>query len=191
MANSTAVEAVAEQPCDLHLTLPTGLFCLHTAHGWLHPLSVIERAEGGGVKSMADLWHCSQDSDRSPVCWPPLPAFLWTPLLRLLPPSTISSILQSPPPQPLLSDWHLKGGRGQGRRRCSTLWKPLCKGTAGDICREAHKRQLKACACVPSFSSSPQLSPFLSPPLTLLPIYSFSLRASVPLLVASDVPSIS
>lgn len=48
MANGSAVEAVASQPCDLQLTLPTGLFCLHAAHGWLHPLSVIERVEGGG-----------------------------------------------------------------------------------------------------------------------------------------------
>lgn len=43
------MEAVALQPCDLQLTLPTGLFCLHAAHGWLHPLSVIERVVGGGL----------------------------------------------------------------------------------------------------------------------------------------------
>lgn len=49
VANSSAVEAVALQPCDLQLTLPTGLFCLHAAHGWLHPLSVIERVVGGGL----------------------------------------------------------------------------------------------------------------------------------------------
>lgn len=48
VANGSAVEAVALQPCDLQLTLPTGLFCLHAAHGWLHPLSVIERVEVGG-----------------------------------------------------------------------------------------------------------------------------------------------
>lgn len=48
VANSSTAEAVALQPCDLQLTLPTGLFCLHAAHGWLHPLSVIERVVVGG-----------------------------------------------------------------------------------------------------------------------------------------------
>lgn len=97
MANGSAVEAVASQPCDLQLTLPTGLFCLHAAHGWLHPLSVIERVGWrGGAESMANRWHCSQDSDRSPVCWPPLPPF------HPLSPASLnrSSTPQPPPPPP-------------------------------------------------------------------------------------------
>lgn len=31
VANTSCVDAVALQPSDLQLTLPTGLFCLHTA----------------------------------------------------------------------------------------------------------------------------------------------------------------
>lgn len=31
VANTIRVDAVALQPSDLQLTLPTGLFCLHTA----------------------------------------------------------------------------------------------------------------------------------------------------------------
>lgn len=31
VADPGCVDAVALQPCDLQLTLPTGLFCLHTA----------------------------------------------------------------------------------------------------------------------------------------------------------------
>lgn len=147
-----------------------------------------------GAKSMANRWHCSQDSDRSPVCSPPLLPFHRTPPFSCLPQPVLHPSVTIP--QPLLSDWHLKGGRGRGRRRCSTLWNPPCRGTAGDICREAHKRQLKACNRAPSFSSSLvsltlsfSVSPSVS--LTLLTLLVLSLSFSLLLSPPLSLPQMS
>lgn len=46
VADTGCVDAVALQPCDLQLTLPTGLFCLHTAGSILSVL--LSGLLGGG-----------------------------------------------------------------------------------------------------------------------------------------------
>lgn len=53
---------------------------------------------GGGAESIANRWHCSQDSDRSPIYRPPLPPFHLTPPFSYIPPTVLYPSVSPPTP---------------------------------------------------------------------------------------------